>query len=166
MDNYDSVATTGSACTGTATTKRGLRLHVKKQLAEDIESSGGIQYFAGSGNKNLYHLVKKVEEDNDNDNPDDHPYGYRGSRTRQQLQQLVCRWIVKDKEGKFVSEILNPWQIVQFSARMPAPASSPRQNNNNSLPSSGSSSDDEASTSVCAKVARNSPPTSRNCSSQ
>jgi hypothetical protein len=113
MDDAQSVSVASVA--SSTTTQRGVRTHIKKQLAEDIESNGGIQHFAGRNNQNLYHLLKKKVEEN----PDVHPYGNRGDIIRQQIRRLVNSWIQKDKEGKYVSEVLNPWCIVQWSARMP-----------------------------------------------
>jgi hypothetical protein len=50
--------------TSSVTTQRGVRLHIQKQLARDIEANGGIQYYAGHKNHNLYHLLqRKLEED-------------------------------------------------------------------------------------------------------
>jgi hypothetical protein len=97
MEAQSLTASVSSA--STATTQRGIRLHVKKQLAEDIESNGGIQHFAGKNNKNLYHLLQKKVEGGDTD---DHPYGRRGEIIRNQLRKQVYRWIAKDKEGKHV----------------------------------------------------------------
>lgn len=145
-----------SASTATTTT-RGLRLHLKKQLAEDIESGGGIQNFAGKDNQNLYHLLnKKVLDSKD----PDHPYGQRGDYIRTQIRKLVQRWIEKDNKGKYVSEILNPWQIVQHSARMKQSAKKQTTQRKSSSDSSSSDSDSESSDSVSATVARNPRPTS------
>jgi hypothetical protein len=147
----DAQSSVSVASVASSTTQRGVRLHIKKQLAEDIESNGGIQHFAGR-NQNLYHLLKrKFEED-----PDVHPYGNRGDVIRQQIRRVVNSWIEKDKEGKYISEVLNPWCIVQWSARMPQTgrkATRPPQapDDDDSLPSSEDS--------FTATAARN-PPTS------
>jgi hypothetical protein len=112
MNNAQSVSV---ASVASSTTQRGVRLHIKKQLAEDIESNGGIQHFVGSSNQNLYFLLKrKFEED-----PDVHPYGKRGDVIRKQIRRLVNTWIQKDNEGKYISEVLHPWRIVKWSDRMP-----------------------------------------------
>jgi hypothetical protein len=156
MDTHSFTASVSSA--STATTHRGIRLHVKKQLAQDIESNGGIQHFAGQNNRNLYHLLQR-KADGD---PDDHPYGKRGDTIRKQLRQQVYRWIAKDKTGQYVSEILNPWQIVQFSARMPETRTRPkprRQNSNGSLSSADTSSDSDT---IPGRIARCPPPTGAN----
>jgi len=153
--NSVSVASVASA--STATSHRGIRCHIKKQLAEDIESNGGIQYFVGQDNQKLYHLLQqKVEDDG---SPEDHPYGRRGDKIRTQIRQLVQRWVAKNNEGRYVTEVLNPWQIVQHSARMPSaatPSKSRRRNSNVSLSSSESGSEDD---SISGTVARNPPPT-------
>jgi hypothetical protein len=92
------------------TSTRGVRDHIKKQLATDIEANGGIQFFAGNDNKRLYHLLQERVDDVDN------PYGPRAGPLRTKLRRLVNTWKGLDNEGRYVSQILNPWQIVQFSA--------------------------------------------------
>lgn len=92
-------------------THRGLRLHVKKQLAKDIESNGGIKAFASSGKANLlYNLLQERVGDADN------LYGERGDPIRNKIGKLVNYWYKLDRQGKYTSEILNPWQIVQWEA--------------------------------------------------
>ena len=130
--------------TSSVTTQRGVRLHIQKQLARDIEANGGIQYYAGHKNHNLYRLLqRKLEEDG---NPDDHPYGKRGDNVRTQLRKVVNRWIKKDNQGKYVSEVLNPWQIVQHSSRMPR--------TRKSQPDSDSSESSDDGTSAAATATR------------
>ena len=118
-----------SASTSTTNT-RGIRLHVKKQLAEDIEAGGGIQYFAGS-KQNLAQLLNQKASE-----IEDHPYGQRGDKVRRQITQLVGRWKTKHIQGIYVSEVLNPWKIVQHSARMPT--NTPRHQQSTSDDSSDS----------------------------
>ncbi|KAG7342238.1 hypothetical protein IV203_007330 [Nitzschia inconspicua] len=93
-------------------TGRGVREHIKKQLAEDIERFGGIQHFTGRSNQNLYLLLQSRVGDSDN------PYGHRGSPIRTQLRKLINYWIQKDKEGTYISQILNPFCVVQYSSRL------------------------------------------------
>lgn len=143
----DSQSISASVASST-TTQRGVRIHIKKQLAEDIESNGGIQHFAGN-NQHLYHLLQsRIGED-------DNPYGLRGDPIRTQLRAVVRHWLRKDKEGKYVSDILNPWRILQSSARMPRNSS--RRQRSRSNDSVSSSSDDDSGQ---ATAVRNPRPTS------
>jgi hypothetical protein len=122
-----------------------VRLHVKKQLAGDIESNGGIKHFAGRNNQHLYRLLQsRVQED-------DNPYGNRGDPIRTKLRKLVNYWVRKDQEGKYISEVLNPWQIVQY---MPQTR---RASTNISVASSDDSDSDD---SISAAAVRNPRPTS------
>lgn len=136
--------------------ERGVRPHIKKQLAIDIETNGGIKAFAGHNNQNLYKLLQsKVTED-------DNPYGNRGDPIRTKLRKVVNRWTQFDREGKYVSEILNPWRIVQYSAREQPPAPEPSRpaprrappRSNSDLSSSSSHSDSSSTSIAPSPVAR------------
>lgn len=132
MDDTISLA---AKCATSSVTQRGVRIHVKKELAREIESQGGIQHFAGN-NQNLYRLLQSRVHEEDN------PYGNRGDPIRRQLRSLVQYWVQKEKEGKYVSEVLNPWKIVQSKHRM---QSSPRVQQQDPDNLSLSSSDDDVS---------------------
>ena len=88
-----------------------LPLHIQKQLARDIEANGGIAYFEGHDNQNLCQLLDQRVEEEDN------PYGVRGQPIRARLRKKVYRWQVLNREGRYISEVLNPWRIWQFSSR-------------------------------------------------
>lgn len=112
VDDSQSVA---SHSVAPATSIRGIRDHIKKQFAEDIEANGGIVHFTGSDNKLIYWLCQERVNDDDN------PYGPKSDPLRTKLRRLANYWKAKNKQGKYISDILNPWGIVQYSARVPKP---------------------------------------------
>lgn len=157
MADVRSVASAVSSVADSVT-QRGVRDHIKKQLANDIEQRGGIQHFAGRNNQNLKLLLQLRAEDCDN------PYGNPGDSFRIKIRKLINYWAKKDREGKYVSEVLNPWRIIQYSTRTDRehpitspiitspPPTTPRrrkESDNISLSSSGSDS------SVAATARRN-----------
>ena len=96
---------------GTVSTIRRTRLplHVQKQLARDIEENGGIAHFDGQ-NQRLSKLLDRLSEGHS-------LYGDRADPIRKKLRKKVYTWIVLDREGQYVSQVLNPWRIRQWSAR-------------------------------------------------
>lgn len=144
-----------SSVTSTASRRERLPLHVQKQLARDIESNGGIKHFSGfNSTKNLYHLLQKRVGDAEN------PYGNRGDPIRTKLTKKVNHWVRLEKEGKYVSAVLYPWQIENWKSRSsttPTPAATP------SRPPSPSrravDSESSSSSSVTARVTPKEPKT-------
>jgi hypothetical protein len=154
MPDNDTQSVTSSA---SVTSNRGVRSHIQKQLAEDIEAAGGIQHFAGHENQNLYHLLQRRV------GQDDNPYGERGDAIRTKLRRVVQRWISLDNTDKYISDILNPWQIVQYSARnkVEPPLKPPVQSRHpKSADISSSDSEESDTTTTAAAATPNRRPTS------
>jgi hypothetical protein len=88
--------------------RRGVPENIKKQFAEDLEANGGLHHFKGRDNQ---HLARLLDSNTDF-------YGERGERNllHKQLRSLLNYWLSFDKDT-YVARILNPWRILQFSAR-------------------------------------------------
>jgi hypothetical protein len=153
--NMDTQSVTASVASSVVT-ERGVRVHVKKQLALDIETNGGIKHFAGKNNQHFYHLLQsRISED-------DNPYGIRGDPIRTKLRKQVNYWVQKDRDGTYVAEVLNPWLIVQFSQR--TGSQTPLEAPSNPVDSDSddeSISSSESTSSVAAATARRNPKTSK-----
>ena len=107
------MADTVSVASSSSSARRDrLPLHSQKQLAEDIEANGGLKHFFGKDNQNLCNLLNKRVGEEDN------PYGVRSDPIRAKLRRKVEYWQGLDKKDKYISDVLNPWRIVQYAARM------------------------------------------------
>jgi hypothetical protein len=76
--------------------------HLWKQVAEDIESAGGISLFAGSGHKLSALLNKK-----------NNPLYDRGQdkKLRKRIQSHVYRWQQWNKEGTYEKKVLAQYKV-------------------------------------------------------
>jgi hypothetical protein len=85
-------ASIGSSTSGPKATP--LPLHILKQLAKDLEGSGGIKVFDGKG---ISELLNKREA----------LYGKRGSLLRRKVSKKVYRWQLLERKGEYVEKVLN-----------------------------------------------------------
>ena len=99
-DLSDDGASVSSSVSTSSTSRTPLPLNVQKQLAEDIESEGGIRLFAGSGSSDL-HLLERLC------NTREDTYGVRGDPLRRKIQQKVYRWANSDKKGQYQKKVLD-----------------------------------------------------------
>ena len=115
MDNTSQESSVASSAR-----RERIALHIQKQLATDIEENGGIDYFVGENNNQRFsQLLDERSEEEDN------PYGLRGNPFREKLWKKAQYWSKLQKKGKYIEKILNPWGIVQYSARQSEQAGSP-----------------------------------------
>lgn len=105
MDTQSISSTTSSINTPR---RRGVPENIKKQFAQDLESNGGLKHFIGSDNQ---HLSRLLDINSDF-------YGVRGEREElhKKLRSLAQYWNNLGEDA-YHSRILNPWRIVQYSAR-------------------------------------------------
>jgi len=96
--------TVGSVTSAASSTssRPGLAYHIQKQLAKDIELSGGIANFK----KGKEHALSKLLDAGDSD-----IYGKRGDPIRSQLQKCVCRWIKCSREKTHAEKVLNRFSV-------------------------------------------------------
>lgn len=106
MDSQSISSTTSSIKTPR---RRGVPENIKKQFADDLEANGGLHHFTGRNNQ---HLARLLDSNSDF-------YGERGERNQfhSQLRSLAQYWSSAFDTETYVSKILNPWRIVQYSAR-------------------------------------------------
>jgi hypothetical protein len=89
-----------SITVSSARSRASLSLHVQKQLAKDIEASGGIKLYLGSEH-NLCELLANREE----------LYGKRADKIRRAISKKVYRWKLLDRDGQYVEKVLNRFKI-------------------------------------------------------
>ena len=94
-----------SSDTSSSSTRPGIPFYVQKQLAHDIEASGGINTFKKGNEQTLAALCNKA--------PD--VYGKRGDRLREQLRKKVYRWSVLAKDGLYTDKILNRFGVKSWA---------------------------------------------------
>ena len=104
-----------------------LPLHLQKQLARDIENSGGIKAFEGSDHT-LAEVLNKRED----------LYGIRGSILRSRITKKVYWWKLLQRRGEYVEKVLNLFSVK--SAVVQLKECQEKQREDSSLSSSGSSS--------------------------
>jgi hypothetical protein len=122
-----SVSIAGSC---TSASRTGLKLPLQKQLAIDIEGSGGIKAFEGSEQK-LSELLNKRET----------LYGTRGDKLRQQISKKVYRWQLLHRQSEYVETVLNCFSVKSAAIQQ----KHHQERDNSSLSAASSSSSDESS---------------------
>jgi hypothetical protein len=90
--------------------------NIQKLLAQDIEIHGGIKHFTSVDGKNGDQRFSKLLNKRDPIHPSDppNPYGTRGDSIRKKLRKKLEHWIYLHKEGRYITEILNPWLIEKY----------------------------------------------------
>ena len=76
-------------------------LHVEKQLAEDIESTGGIKAYIGG-----HHLLARIVFDNNKE-----LYGGPGDLLRRKLTKKVTAWKKYHEEGRYEQKVLSKFGV-------------------------------------------------------
>jgi hypothetical protein len=116
-----SIGSSSGSRTGTP-----LPLNLQKQLARDIENSGGIKAFEGSDHT-LAEVLNKRED----------LYGIRGSILRSRITKKVYRWQLLQRRGEYVEKVLNLFSVKSAIVQL---KECQEQREDSSLSSSGSSS--------------------------
>ena len=158
QEDEHSVADGSVSSTSTTSSRPGLPLAIQKQLARDIESSGGIKGFK---NKDDPQPIRQLLESKEAERQDG-IYGRVGDPIRTQIRKKIWRWTKLDERGKYVEEILNPWKIKTFAtlqkasrkAKRTGQKTEPKDNSDSSVSSSGSSSSSSSSSSLQAATSK------------
>jgi len=111
-----------------------LPLNLQKQLAIDIENSGGIKAFEGSDHT-LAEVLNKRED----------LYGIRGSLLRSRITKKVYRWKLLQRRGEYVEKVLNLFSVKSAIVQL---KECQEQREDSSLSSSSGSSSTSSESSV------------------
>jgi hypothetical protein len=84
----------------TASQHSGSPLNIRKELAQDIETAGGIKIL--KANENTLSLLCNAREN---------VYGKRGQPIRQQIQKKVYHWKVYEQQGIYMDKVLNQLNV-------------------------------------------------------
>jgi len=103
QDDTSVVTNTSSSSTSSGC---GLPLHIQKQLASDIEASGGIKAFDGNQNHQLISRLCNQREE---------LYGKRGDNQRLTIQKKVYRWVLHHRKGEYTEKVLNRFGVSSFA---------------------------------------------------
>lgn len=106
VEDTDSI----SACSGDSRYK-SIRPSILKQLAEDIETSGGIASFIKSERERKDQKLSRLLNDNEE------AYGKRGDPLRRDIQQKVNYWILLFRKGRYKEKVLERYDVESFEAR-------------------------------------------------
>ena len=125
-DREQAVASPSVSIGSGSRTGTQLPLNLQKQLAIDIENSGGIKAFEGSDHT-LAEVLNKRED----------LYGTRGSILRSRITKKVYRWQLLQRRGEYVEKVLNLFSVKSAIVQL---KECQEQREDSSLSSSGSSS--------------------------
>lgn len=172
--------TSSGGSTASNNRRPGLAFHVQKQLAADIEGTGGIKRLISEDSASTdQSLARLLDQRTD-------VYGKRATPLRKQIQNYVCRWKKKYNDGTYEADVLNRFQVLSFAnlkkagkqaatkpkpaGRGPAPLksdssvgedSSQSSSSSNGTSSSGTSSDSGTVPQVIETQARASTPAAK-----
>jgi hypothetical protein len=129
-----------SSDTSSSSARPGIPFFVQKQLAHDIEASGGINAFKKGNEHALAALCNKT--------PD--VYGKRADKLREQLRKKVNRWSALARDGLYTDKVLNKfgvksWATLSAERRQLGKKNQSAATWNELLPSSDSSSESSGS---------------------
>ena len=145
----------------TTSSRPGIPLRIQKQLARDIESSGGIKGFKSKDDPQpIRELLDRKESERQ-----DGVYGRVGDPIRTQIRKKVWRWSKLDQEGKYVEQILGPWNIKTFAvlqkelrkAKRTGNTKDSKEASDSAVSSSGSSSSGSSSSSSPVSIPSSTP---------
>jgi hypothetical protein len=105
-DDQKSVASVSSAAS--AVGRRGLPLHVQKELAIALENSGGIASFDYNTPQAISKLCDQYQEGRQGE---EHIFGNRGDPVRRTIGKYVGRWRAYHEKGEYVEKVLNKFNI-------------------------------------------------------
>ena len=140
IEKYDDLSSVSCNTEATPGGSRGLDPHVAKQLAIDIEESGGISAWRKITDHTLSRLLNKREE----------LYGKRGDPIRRKLRRKVWEWKQHSKD-EYTARVLHRYGIRSFAELQEEDGQKkgrPKRSDSDEDSSSSSSDDGSSASSV------------------